>query len=518
MPIVVHDVMKEEGALELAHFFCKMDLLGFEYKERPADIETFIMSKDYLDLSDSIRPVILEDLKALFCDEESFAFCPYREAVFDEAIGSGKSFLTSIIIAYVLHHLLCMRNPQKSFNLEQNSMIAIMNMSVNAKQAKKVVFGEVKNRVLHSPWFVRHKPNPRVRSELQFPGNITIIPGHSGYKFPLGYNLIVGIMDEAAFYTETEDHDVAEEIFYALERRVQGRFNEHGLLIMISSPRYVDDFIERKMEEVKTDVTIFGRRRAIWEVLPEDIAAIEAGHYFVKDGVKIPKKYERQFLKNPEKAWRDLGAVPSLTIEPYFKQWGLIEAGVDLKMKHPFDAKGRLRKWFKPVPKKNYYMHIDLGLRKDCAGYAMAYAEEDSVVVPLMQEIKAPKDGEIDLSDITNTVLELKERGFKLRLVTYDQFQSASSIQYLKKKGINSERQSVEAVQKYETLKERIYAGQCRYYKFKPFLKQLRRLELIKGRKVDHPLHGAKDVTDGVCGAVNSVVKHESFRRKVKVG
>jgi len=75
-------------------------------------------------------------------------------------------------------------------------------------------------------------------------------------------------MDEAAYYTDIADHDVAEDMFNALHSRIKNRFGDKGLMVMISSPRYVDDFIEKKMKEAQTNLNIFSTRKTLWESKP----------------------------------------------------------------------------------------------------------------------------------------------------------------------------------------------------------------------------------------------------------
>ena len=512
----ISKVINSPEKLAEAKFYCETDRVGLNYWCRPVDIGEFCLSDRYMNLKDSIRPVVLEDMKALFCDEYAFAYCPYEEAVFDEAIGSGKSYKSSIIASYFLYHCLCLESPQRCFDLDVNSGIVIMNMSINGVQAKKVVFGEIKNRLLNSPWFRPYQPDPEVKSELRFAKNITIMPGHSGETYPLGFGIICGIMDEAAFYTETAEKDVAEEMYYALQRRIKNRFKGSGLLVMISSPRYTDDFIERKMAEAKNDPKIFARRRRIWEVMPEDIVAIQRGEVFELSGEKIPVRYQKDFQKNPEKAWRDLGAKPSLTLEPFIKQWALIEACIDNRP-DPIGLDTRLLPWLKGNALMRYYVHVDLGLTHDACGFAMGHAEGGKIVIDLMMKIKPPVGGEIDINEIVNMVKELKQRGFVIKSITYDQFQSASSIQALNRLGFNSSKLSVESLEAYETMKEQFYQNKVRIYKFDPFLMELKRLEMIKGKKVDHPTHSSKDICDAVCGVIFGITVNEMDKRYATV-
>jgi hypothetical protein len=219
-----------------------------------------------MDSSRECWPSVKQDLVDLFTGD-------YDEAVFDEAIGSGKSYKASGITAYFLYSLACLKNPQAYFGLARGSQINIINMSKTATQANKVVFTEIKSRINESPWFQKYfPPDPNVKSELRFPKNISVFPGNSKSTFGLGFNLILAIMDEAAWYTDNETLDVAEDMYYVLQRRIRNRFpvkrEVRPLLVMISNPRYTDDFIERKMEEAKDDPRIFSRRRAIWEARP----------------------------------------------------------------------------------------------------------------------------------------------------------------------------------------------------------------------------------------------------------
>jgi len=516
--IMHHAVYKDTKDMEDAKFYVAKDAEGLAYWTVPVGVEEFILSDNYLGLSGVIRPVVLQDLKDLFCDESAFAYCPYEEAVFDEAIGTGKSYKTSISTTYYLYHLTCLKNPQIALNMDTKSIITIMNMSINAIQAKKVVFEDIKAKILYSPWFSHFPPDPKIMSELKFGKGINIIPGHSGELFPLGYNLICAIMDEASFYTETQSHDVAEDMFYALKRRIQSRFGDKGLLIMISSPRYADDFIERKMAEAKNDPRIFSRRHAIWEVVPEDIEAVRKGDVFTLNETNIPNKYKKDFEKNPEKSWRDLGAVASLTLEAYFKEMDKVEACIDPNLKHPIDGQGRYFPWFKGKEGVNYYIHVDLGLTGDACGFAMGHYDGENSIIDLKLQIKPEMGKEIDIRGIVDKMLELRSRGFKIKKATYDQFQSAGSIQELKKEGIKAERISVDkGLEGYDTFKEQLYQNKVRMYKHEVLMGELRRLEMIKGKKVDHPPKGHKDVADAVCGVVFNIVTNELHKRMIQV-
>jgi len=224
-----------------------------EYEHRVVDIRTFIDNAEYLNAGKECWPSIKDDLEELFTGD-------YSESVFCSAVGAGKSFSASIIITYMVYKVLCLRDPQKFFGLARNSQICFINMSVRAEQSKRVVFNEIKGRVDNSPWFRNnYPPDPGIRSELRFAKGVMVFPGNSKETFPLGFNVLGAVMDEAAWYTDTQTHDAAEEMFNALYSRIKNRFGDKGLLVMISSPRYVDDFMEKKMREAETNKNIFSR-------------------------------------------------------------------------------------------------------------------------------------------------------------------------------------------------------------------------------------------------------------------
>jgi hypothetical protein len=208
-------------------------------------------------------------------------------------------------------------------------------------------------------------------------------------------------------------------------------------------------------------------------------------------------------------------AQPSLVIEPYIKQMDLVRKCINPTLKHPLDEYNRLLPWFHGNEDFTYYLHIDLSLTTDRTGIAMCHFQAEKIIVDLMVGIKPPQGGEIDYAEIERLVLSIKERKFSIGKCTFDQFQSASSIQSLNKMGIKSEKLSVDAnMDGYETLKEGLYTGKIVLYDYPLFFSEMERLELREGNKVNHPptQGGSKDCTDAVAGAVlNCVTNQNNF-------
>lgn len=315
------------------------------WEEDPVDIETFICSPDYLNLAESVYPCVIEDLKEIFADGDHRKIIRrYSEVIFDEAIGCGKSFKLSILIVYLTYLLLCMRNPQATFGLAPRSKIAIMNMSVSADQARRVVFGEIKNKIDGCKWFQeKYPPNPRVKSELQFdvppdnpkkiiPGkvykNIYIIPGSSSGMAPLGYNLYAAVIDEATLWRDTANKDYVEDVYNIISRRITSRFTDPetglcmGLIALAGSPMYYNDFLERRIRQVEREKAenpdkvsrVYIKRRSQWEAkMPNwkgPVFWFHIGDSKVFETVEKLQNYKRKVLqKAAEKGETNLKAV-----------------------------------------------------------------------------------------------------------------------------------------------------------------------------------------------------------------
>jgi basic membrane lipoprotein Med (substrate-binding protein (PBP1-ABC) superfamily) len=82
-------------------------------------------------------------------------------------------------------------------------------------------------------------------------------------------------------------------------------------------------------------------------------------------------------------------------------------------------------------------------------------------------------------------------------------------IQQMKAHGVQSEVVSVDrSMDAYDALKSALYERRIEFYRYDPFVTELRTLEYDKVRgKVDHPVAGTKDVADAVAGMVYALVK-----------
>lgn len=501
-----------------------------EYQHRPVGIKEFITSPNYLDSSEDCWPSVMMDLEEIFPDRLIYTpkMSDYMEIIRKMGYGSGNGFRIRYAFAYVIYRLACFRDPQKAYGRAAGSTIALVNAAITANHAKKIIFGDISECVARSPWFQAHlKPDPDVQSELRFPKNLVIFPGSSSEVAPVGYNIFFLNMDEAAFFIDTDARDAAREIYGTGRRRIKSRFGEYGLSSAISSPSHVDNFIEQKCEEAKTDPKISAKEGPTWENKPEDIAAVARGEFFelahprTRETVKIPNLYKDDFKKDPKKAWRDFGAVASLAIDPYMSD---DEIGrLEQLMSYGRDV----RVWSQANLLRGaiYHAHIDLGLKRDACGIAVGRDEHEKVYIELILRIVCRRradeldrkmerydmiigEEQVDFEKVRQIILDMQEQGFTFGMVSFDQFQSVDSRQQLEKRGIPTSLVSVDRdTSAYDTVKSLINTERLEIVKHEHALKEAKSLELKKGKKVDHAPGASKDLMDAVAGVCKTLME-----------
>ena len=457
----------------------------------------------------------------------------YDELLYIAGIGSGKSYVSSMAICYTIYRLLCLRDPQNYFNFAKNTKIAFINISKSFSQAKDVVFGELKNRIDNNSWFqTYYPPDPRIKSKMRMPKNIYVLPVGSNEEAPLGYNIFGAVIDEASFHVLTKDKDYAEESYNQIKKRIRSRYLNKGKLFTITSPRYVYDFAEKKFEADAGNPRVMKRRAALWEVMPQERyegPRFDVGTYITRykdKGIMVPIEFEEEFKQNPERAMRDYGAQASLAIEGFFNDPDIIVTKANKERAHPWNEKLEdFEEWFwnyrssKEYDNEPRFIHIDLGLNKegkgDAAGIAMGkfggWVERRSVegkmekrpriIIDFMLRITAGPRDEIRFEDVRQIVYRLKDIGYNIRKVTFDGWQSVDSVQTLRSAGINADFFSVDRnPEAYYTVKAAVLDDRMDFYYYKPFVDELQSLEELKGKKIDHPRGGSKDVSDAVAG------------------
>ena len=488
------------------------------FEERPVDIVTFVEHPEYLGLKYIItgnkgygcRPRLLEKLQAIFDADEQ-----YEEFVLMCGIGWGKDFASSIVLTYQTYRLQCLKDPQNFYGLSKGSTIHLMLMSINETHARDVLFSEVKARIDNAGWNLKRllKYNTKIVTEFQFQKNVSLIPGNSKNTTFVGYNIFCGVIDEGDDYTVTKERNDATEGYNSIKQRILSRFRNKGMLGIIGSPKTVDGFM---MTMYNNAEEVTGRYR-IWVPTWESLIGTPmlSGEYFSDEttkGEKVPIEYKNAFRNDPEGALRDLCAKPAMAKQPYITLYQKIDEMFD-ESPLLFNTKEDGIGWLSFVdnikgdPNEVYYAHLDLAINRkkgDRLGFAVGHTvgwveidgtDKPKIKIDIAMAVTAPPGGEIQFDEIKQMIYFLESRGFTFEHITADSWNSVDMLQSLNAHGITATMLSVDReMLPYENFKKSIYEGRIKCHAYPLLKKELERLELVNGEKVDHPARGSKDV------------------------
>jgi hypothetical protein len=185
--------------------------------------------------------------------KEHFKKYTKNEVILMLGKGSGKDHTSTIGCAYLVYKLLCLKDPAQYFGKPPGDAIDLMNVAVNAQQAKNVFFKSFRSKIEKSPWFAG-KYDAKM-DNIEFNKAITVYSGHSERESHEGLNLILAVLDEiSGFATESaggnEQAKTADNLYRAFRGSVDSRFPDFGKIILLSFPRFKGDFISKRYEEV----------------------------------------------------------------------------------------------------------------------------------------------------------------------------------------------------------------------------------------------------------------------------
>jgi hypothetical protein len=538
------------------------------FVEKPVDVKTFVQSPDYLGqplLSDIQYEIVeamsqiyrKEDLIELMGQEKGLShFNKYtkNELILQLGKGSGKDFISTVSCAYVVYKLLCLKDPATYFGKPPGDAIDIINVAVNAQQAKNVFFKGFKTKIEKSPWFAG-KYNAKADS-IEFDKAITVYSGHSERESHEGLNLLMAVLDEiSGFATEVgtgnEQGKTADNIYKAFRGTVDSRFPDLGKVVLLSFPRYQGDFISQRYESVIAEKETIERKHTF--IMNEDLPHDDPGNQFEiswdEDTIlqyKIPRVYAFKrptWEVNPTRKiedfklafYTDLGdammrfaCMPTYSSDAFFKQIEKVEKCMNTR--NPLDSFRRFEETFKADEDKIYYIHADLAQKHDKCAVAIAHVDKwvniqvikdyeqvaPIVVVDAVAWWEPRAEGPVNLSEVKQWIINLRRQGFNIGMVSFDRWQSFDIQNELQAVGIRTETVSV-AKKHYEDLAMMIYEERVSIPRIPILLEEMSELKIMKGNRVDHPRKKSKDLADAVCGAVFGAISHTAKTNNTEI-
>lgn len=538
------------------------------FEERPVMIEEFVTSKSYLSLPplsehqyQMIRAMTQiyrrDTLEQLYSYEEAEKRWKQtvNEVILQLGKGSGKDYTSTIACSYIVYLLLCLKDPAAYYGKPPGDAIDILNIAINAVQANRVFFKGFTTRIEKSPWF-QGRYNAKANS-VEFDKGITVHSGHSQRESWEGYNVLVVILDEISGFEleSTSGHEQAKTggaIYRMYRASVASRFPDFGKLILLSFPRFKNDFIQQRYNDViaEKEVVIRSHTFKIDPELPDEIEENKFTIEWEEDHIlsyAIPRVYALKrptweinptrkiedftvdFYSDSVDALSRFACMPPEAVDAFFKSREKIETAFN-NPNIAVDEYSRFKDWFQPDPDKKYFIHVDLAQKHDHCAVALAHVESwvsmkiagamtdaaPKVIVDAIRWWTPTAEQSVDFTEVKDYIISLKQRGFSIGMCTFDRWNSHDMMQQLKAYGIPTEILSV-AKKHYEDMALVVTEERLHGPRVDLLIDELLQLRIMRD-KVDHPRKGSKDLADAVCGSIyNAISRSPKGDREVNI-
>lgn len=495
------------------------DLKYADYEEIPVDIETFLYDKQYLgnglidpDGRFTVFPYWVETLKKIFPNNLD---TKYNTLVLTGSIGIGKSFIAVLCMLYLLHRMLCLKDPYLHYGLQPIDKITFSLINVTIDAAKGVAWDKLQQLVQASPWFMSHG-TVTGRSELAWSPNkrIELVVG-SNNNAVIGRAVFCNFTDEVNFAAMTTDVEKIKRkqklLISQVDARMQSRFmkgTKLPTLQMIASSKssdqsFLDNYIStKKKNNSKTTLIVdepqwvirndkdspnkfwvaVGNKFLASEVLPINAPEELVNNYRAKgyQMLHVPEGYYEAFMDNVELALTDIAGISSTSAlkyisgvrlneiktttyeNPFTKDIIEVGTGDNLQYSQFFD----LKKVPQNCRSKPLYIHLDMSKSGDKTGiggtWIMSKSANDDTGkgakyrVAFSVSVKAPKGYEISFEKSRIFIKWLKSQGFNIKGVSMDTYQSAQIKQQLTADGFNTKILSVDRLENVPDSKQKL--------------------------------------------------------------
>ena len=535
----------------------------------PPTFEEFLVSDEYLNDSlyvwDAIKNQCSEDNPHIMLGKDYHK----RLVINDSTLGTGKSYSLVLSALYKLCTLTCFKKPHLLFkNLDPQFPVFLYLISAKPAITKAQIYQPVRDIVDTCKYFQKYTNyNKQLESSLEFDNKIILKSAHSNNATSLlSLAVLWGVIDEANFFETVQnskradygerEYNQVKKLFETLLQRYSSRFVtdviSYGGIEVVSSPLHEDDFVSWVHEQAKKGAfkdSYRYRSNKKWDVVPLNTYDREGYFWYVphsqaeaskiyetkeeapEHSYKIPKIYLTEFIINPIAAQRNHLGIRSKGISPFFVLQNKITECMDEKYfgitcKHNYvlgsqDGYPTIVKSRIVNNKLPRFIHVDLSYSGDRCGIAMCHVtgakigydvNNKAVKLPTFKvdfsiTIEPNESNQLDISKVREFIQHLQELGFRIKVVSYDQFQSQESITILNSRGIYCIKTSVDRTSDpYDNLLGIVNTARVEFTNNELLYEELSRLEkinLTQGKyKIDHPPNFSKDIADAVCGCI----------------
>jgi len=561
-------------------------LLLENYAEVPADILAFVDDEYYLgnawhdnEGKSKLYPYWRRELLKIFPDNLT---TNVNNAIFSGSRGRGKSEISILIAAYLLHRILCLKDPISFFRLKPTEKIVFAFMNIKKDLAEEIGIAKFQNTIQSSPWFLEHGTIEGRTKKIWVPqkyNNQEAIDIKIGSQADdlIGLPIFFAFFDEVSFQRNQDiekqkkkANDMIDTAIGGMKTRFVYLSKNPTLLVLASSKRsdksFLEEHMKKKLASEKENVYISDG--SVWEVKPEGTYSdktfkVALGNKFLdsivlKDDdnidaliakgyskiLDVPIDFKADFLDDMDRALCDFAGISASSISKYINGTAVIDSVVD-RIKNPFSREileigdgadddvqyynfFDLSKIDPALKNKPLFIHLDMSYTGDMTGIAGVFIRGKKYSINELDQskdlfyslafsvsIKAPKGRHISFEKNRNFIYWLKSKGFNIKGITSDTYQSYDTGETLRAKGYPYSVLSVDKCDTnrvcvpYQYFKSTLYEKRFEMYNDKTLIRQIIDLERnIDSGKIDHIEGGAKDVCDSVCGSIFNASKN----------
>ena len=319
------------------------------------------------------------------------------------------------------------------------------------------------------------------------------------------------------------------------------RQNESKTTLIVDEPQWIVRNDKGSPDDPGSFYVAVGNKFLAHELLPRDATEEEVNAYREKGYfmLKVPPIYREAFEDNIDLALTDNAGISTSSSTKYISGVRLNQIKTDT-YKNPFtkdvievgnnpDDIAQYSNFFdisRVSPQdlvRPLFIHLDMSLSGDKTGIAGVWitgkrpqkagedpSKELEFKVAFSVSVKAPKGFQVSFEKNRNFIRWLRDRGFAIKGVSSDTYQSAQIQQQLKADNFNTKILSVDRVDgstkqclPYAFFKSAIYERHLQLYKDCELLtNEIVSLERLSDGHIDHPQNFSKDQSDAVCGAL----------------
>lgn len=336
-------------------------LMRLEYEERPCPPDRWLEDPHYFgDVGRGTYAWIRKIFPDVF-------YKGIRELVITGANRIGKDWCACCLSAYLLHLLLCLKDPVQSYGLATGSNLYLIFMSATQDLAREAMYRGFVEKIRQSPWFQKFGKSIKfLDEEIRCPKGIVIKGAESGDMGVVGLNVCAVVIDEAALprrvkavhETRSLLVDRMEAIYQAIRRRIRTTFISKAhpptLLVTIGSRRFPSDFVNRRIKELIGTKKSLVVDLPLWEAkgrenFSEKTFRVLVGNEstmsrILKEGevappgmrvIEVPEDFRSDFEADVEGSLRDIAGIACRAIVPFFANQGMLQAMIDPRRSHP---------------------------------------------------------------------------------------------------------------------------------------------------------------------------------------